>query len=78
MVDYKTDAVKAADARLRAKDYAQQLAFYAMALERALGTRPKTAWPISSRPDTIVEIPLDDAAFANARSLIAKTAQGTG
>lgn len=72
LVDYKTDAVSAADAPARALDYAPQLALYAIALERALGSRPATAWLHFLRPDTIVEIPLDDAAIAAARSVITR------
>jgi CRISPR/Cas system-associated exonuclease Cas4 (RecB family) len=65
VVDYKTDAVTA-----RAGEYEPQLALYAIALERAFGARPKVAWLHFLRPDVVVEIPLNDAAIAAARSLI--------
>ncbi len=71
IVDYKTDDVEAAAAPARALDYAPQLALYAIALERARGVRPKTAHVHFLRPGVIVEVPLDDAAIAGARSLIA-------
>lgn len=70
VVDYKTDAVTASAAPARAREYAPQLALYAIALERALGVRPQVAWLHFLRPDTVVEIPLDDNAIAAARSLI--------
>ena len=72
LVDYKTDAVGAAAAPARALEYQPQLALYAMALERALGARPRLAWLHFLRPDTVVEVPLDDAAVADARSLIGR------
>jgi ATP-dependent exoDNAse (exonuclease V) beta subunit len=61
IVDYKTDEL------VRPQEYAPQLALYAIALERALGTRPKSAWLHFLRSDTIVEVPVDTVA---ARSLI--------
>lgn len=64
LVDYKTDEVA------HPEDYAPQLALYAIALERALGVRPKSAWLHFLRPNSIVEIPLDDAAIGGARALI--------
>jgi ATP-dependent exoDNAse (exonuclease V) beta subunit len=70
VVDYKTDAVTAAEAPARALDYVPQLALYAKALERALGKRPKVAWLHFLRPDTIVEIALDDVRIAAARNLV--------
>jgi ATP-dependent exoDNAse (exonuclease V) beta subunit len=71
VVDYKTDGVTADLAPARAAAYAPQLAIYAIALERALGVRPRAAWLHFLRPDRMVEVPLDDAAIANARALIA-------
>ena len=71
VVDYKTDEVTAADAPTRARDYAPQLALYAMALERATGRRPAMASLHFLRPGTVVEIPLDNHAIAAARALIA-------
>jgi ATP-dependent exoDNAse (exonuclease V) beta subunit len=71
LIDYKTDAVTTAAAPERAREYVPQLAFYAMALERALGIRPKVAWLHFLQPNTVVEIALDDATISAARSLIA-------
>ncbi|HWE53547.1 MAG TPA: UvrD-helicase domain-containing protein [Bryobacteraceae bacterium] len=59
IVDYKTDDVTAADAAVRAAEYAPQLAIYALALERAFGIRPASAHLHFLRPDTIVEVPID-------------------
>lgn len=70
LVDYKTDAVTAAAAPVRAREYAPQLALYAMALERAMGLRPKAAWLHFLRANIVIEIGLDDATIASARSLI--------
>jgi ATP-dependent exoDNAse (exonuclease V) beta subunit len=71
VVDYKTDDVSADHAPARAAEYAPQLALYAIALERALGIRPCAAWLHFLRPDRIVEVPIDDAAIAGARALVA-------
>jgi ATP-dependent exoDNAse (exonuclease V) beta subunit len=71
VVDYKTSDVTADAAFVRAREYKPQLAFYAIALERALGTRPKVAWLHYLRPNTVVEVLLDDNAITAARSLIA-------
>ena len=64
IVDYKTDAVAHPD------DYIPQLALYAIALERAIGQRPRTACLHYLRLDRIVEIPLNDATIEAARALI--------
>jgi ATP-dependent exoDNAse (exonuclease V) beta subunit len=66
IVDYKTDSA------VRPAEYAPQLALYALALERALGKRPASASLHFLRHDVVAEIPLDDAAFADARGLIAR------
>jgi ATP-dependent exoDNAse (exonuclease V) beta subunit len=71
VVDYKTDDVTGDLAPARAAEYAPQLALYAIALERALGIRPRDAWLHFLRPNRIVEVPLDDAAIASARALVA-------
>jgi ATP-dependent exoDNAse (exonuclease V) beta subunit len=56
LVDYKTDAVSAAEAHRRAPDYALQLRLYAMAVERAAGRPPTRAWLHFLRPNTLVEV----------------------
>ena len=50
VVDYKTDDVTAAEAQLRAHDYALQLRLYAMAIERVAGRAPDRAWLHFLRP----------------------------
>ena len=58
IVDYKTDAVTAAQAHQRAQDYALQLRLYAMAVERAAGRPVDRAWVHFLRPNTAVEVDL--------------------
>jgi ATP-dependent helicase/nuclease subunit A len=58
IVDYKTDAVSAAEAAKRAREYALQLRIYAMAIERMTGRAPDRAWLHFLRPDVVVEIDL--------------------
>ena len=58
IVDYKTDAVSAAEAAHRAFDYALQLRIYAMALERLTSRVPHRAWLHFLRPNTVVEVDL--------------------
>ncbi len=72
IVDYKTDSVKASEAARRAESYAPQLALYGLALERALARRPAHAWLHFLRPDTQVEVPLDDASFSRVKRLLAE------
>jgi len=67
LVDYKTDA-----APVRPADYAPQLAIYALAMERAFGTRPAKAYLHFLRPNSIVEVPVDATALGRARDLIAQ------
>lgn len=58
IVDYKTDAVTAAEAHQRAGDYAMQLRLYAMAIERVTGRAPDRAWLHFLRPNTAIEVDL--------------------
>jgi len=58
IVDYKTDAVKPAEAHHRAQDYALQLRIYAMAVERLAGRPPRRAYLHFLRPNTVVEVDL--------------------
>jgi ATP-dependent helicase/nuclease subunit A len=58
IVDYKTDAVSAAEAAHRAFDYALQLRIYAMAIERLTARVPDRAWLHFLRPNTVVEVDL--------------------
>ena len=58
IVDYKTDAVNAAEAHKRARDYELQLRLYAMAVERVAGRPVDRAWLHFLRPNTVVEVDL--------------------
>jgi ATP-dependent exoDNAse (exonuclease V) beta subunit len=58
IVDYKTDAVTAAEAHYRARDYAMQLRLYALAVERVAGRTPDRAFLHFLRPNTVVEVDL--------------------
>jgi ATP-dependent exoDNAse (exonuclease V) beta subunit len=58
VVDYKTDDVSAAEAPLRARDYALQLRLYAMAIERTAGRIPDRGWIHFLRPNLAIEIDL--------------------
>jgi CRISPR/Cas system-associated exonuclease Cas4 (RecB family) len=58
IVDYKTDAVKPAEAHQRSQDYALQLRIYAMAVERVTGRAPRRACLHFLRPNTVVEVDL--------------------
>ncbi|HTS32057.1 MAG TPA: UvrD-helicase domain-containing protein [Bryobacteraceae bacterium] len=58
IVDYKTDAVSAAEAHQRAHDYTMQLRLYALAVERVAGRPPGRAWLHFLRPNTAIEVDL--------------------
>lgn len=58
IVDYKTDAVSAAEALQRAAGYSLQLRLYAAAVERIAGRRPDRAYLHFLRPGRIVEVDL--------------------
>lgn len=77
MVDYKTDDVPAAEAPVRARAYAIQLAFYALALEAAFGPRPLRAFLHFLKPDYVHEIDVGPAATETARQVLhaARSAQ---
>ena len=70
LVDYKTDDVTAAEARERAGDYAMQLRLYAMALERAAGRAPSSAWLHFLRPDAAIEVDLRPSLIENPEQLV--------
>ena len=58
IVDYKTDAVSAAEAAHRAQDYALQLRVYAMAVEQLTGRQVDAAWLHFLRPNAVVKVDL--------------------
>jgi len=70
IVDYKTDAVTAAQAHERARDYGMQLRLYAMAVERVAGRAPDRAWLHFLRPNTIVEIDLRPSLLESPEDLV--------
>jgi ATP-dependent exoDNAse (exonuclease V) beta subunit len=70
VVDYKTDAVTAAEAHHRARDYAMQLRLYAMAVERLAGRPPSRAWLHFLRPDTLVEVDLSPSLLESPEHLV--------
>jgi RecB family exonuclease len=65
IVDYKTDSA------VGSAEYGPQLALYAVALERAFGSRPVRASVHYLRPDLVVEVGLGDGGIDTARGLIA-------
>jgi ATP-dependent exoDNAse (exonuclease V) beta subunit len=69
LVDYKTNDIPAEKAPQRARDYTLQLEVYALALERALGERPKQAWLYFLRPDVALSISPDQAAESVTRTV---------
>lgn len=69
LVDYKTNQVPQEKVAGRARDYTLQLEIYALALERALGKRPKQAWLYFLRPDLALPVDLDRAAENVERTL---------
>lgn len=79
IVDYKTDDVTAAEAGERAAGYAPQLALYTLAIEHAFGQRPASARLHFLRPDSVIDLPVDDRALTEVHSIIGrlKEAQDT-
>jgi len=65
IVDYKTDSA------VGSAEYGPQLALYAVALERAFGSRPVRASLHYLRPDLVVDVGLGDGGIDAARGLIA-------
>jgi ATP-dependent helicase/nuclease subunit A len=71
IIDYKTDDITSAEAPVRAKTYAPQLALYAI----ALGNRATSAQLHFLRAKAVVDIPIDDNAIARVHHLIARLKQ---
>jgi ATP-dependent exoDNAse (exonuclease V) beta subunit len=63
LVDYKTDQASAAEAPVRAKQYALQLRLYALALERLTGRAPDEAYIYFLRPNIAVPVDLRPSLF---------------
>jgi ATP-dependent exoDNAse (exonuclease V) beta subunit len=70
IVDYKTDAVEAAQAHQRAQDYALQLRLYAMAVERAAGRAVDRAWLHFLRPNVPVEVDLTPSLLESPEQIV--------
>jgi ATP-dependent helicase/nuclease subunit A len=70
IVDYKTDAVTAAEAHQRAHDYELQLRLYALAVERVAGRAPDRAWLHFLRPNTVVEVDLAPSLLDSPEQLV--------
>jgi ATP-dependent helicase/nuclease subunit A len=80
IIDYKTDAVTAQEARERARDYALQLRLYAQAVERVAGRQVDRAWLHFLKPNTVVEVDLAPSLLDSPEQVIAdfEQAQTTG
>lgn len=80
IVDYKTDAVTAAEARQRAREYALQLRVYAMAVEHAAGRPVGRAWLHFLRPNVAVEVDLSPSLLESPDQIVREfqEAQSTG
>ena len=63
LIDYKTDRVSAAEAPVRAEQYALQLRLYALAIERLTGRLPAEAYLYFLRPNTGVPVDLRPSLF---------------
>ena len=70
IVDYKTDAVNAAQAHQRARDYALQLRLYAMAVERVAGRPVDRAWLHFLRPNVPVEVDLTPSLLESPEQIV--------
>ena len=75
IVDYKTDAVSAIEAHLRARDYALQLRLYALAVERVAGRPPGRAWLHFLRPDKVVEVDLTPSLLDSPEQVVRELAE---
>jgi ATP-dependent helicase/nuclease subunit A len=70
IVDYKTDAVNAAEAHQRAGGYSIQLRLYALAVERITGRTPGRAWLHFLRPNTLIEVDLTPSLLDSPEQLV--------
>jgi RecB family exonuclease len=70
IVDYKTDAVTAAEARQRAQDYDVQLKLYGLAVERVAGRPPDHAWLHFLRPDKAIEVDLAPSLLGSPQQIV--------
>ena len=70
LVDYKTDAVTAAEARVRTHDYALQLRLYAMAVERVAGHAPDRAVLHFLHPNVAVDVDLTPSLIESPEQIV--------
>jgi ATP-dependent exoDNAse (exonuclease V) beta subunit len=70
IVDYKTDAVTAAEAHQRAHDYELQVRLYALAVERVAGRAPDRAWLHFLRPNTAMEVDLTPSLLESPEQMV--------
>jgi ATP-dependent exoDNAse (exonuclease V) beta subunit len=70
VVDYKTDAVTAAEAHQRAQEYELQVRLYALAVERVAGRAPDKAWLHFLRPNTVVEVDLTPSLLESPEQMV--------
>ena len=70
IVDYKTDAVSAADAPARARRYELQLRLYAMAVEQLAGRPPDRAILHFLRPNSLVEVDLSPSLWGSPEQIV--------
>jgi len=75
IVDYKTDAVGAAEAHQRAGDYVLQVRLYALAAERVTGRPPDRAWLYFLRPNTLVEVDLGPSLLDSPEQVVRELAE---
>ncbi len=70
VVDYKTDAVSAAEAPHRSRDYVLQLRLYALAIERVTGRAPDRAWLHFLKPNVPVEVDLTPSLIESPEQIV--------
>jgi ATP-dependent exoDNAse (exonuclease V) beta subunit len=70
IVDYKTDAVTAAEAHQRAQDYELQVRLYALAVERVTGRAAGRAWLYFLRPNTVVDVDLTPSLLGSPEQMV--------
>ena len=70
VADYKTDAVTAAEAPRRARDYTLQLRLYALAVERVAGRAPDRAFVHFLHPNILVEVDLAPTLIENPEQIV--------
>jgi ATP-dependent exoDNAse (exonuclease V) beta subunit len=70
IVDYKTNAVTAAEAHQLAQEYELQVRLYALAVERVAGRAPDKAWLHFLKPNTVVEVDLTPSLLESPEQMV--------